>query len=105
VEEIVAALVDNAVRHTASGTIRLTARRADWDAEIEVEDTGPGILPEHRQRIFEPFYRAEPSEGFGLGLAIARQAVEAMDGSIEVSSGAGGGTRFLVRLPSARVVA
>jgi signal transduction histidine kinase len=105
VEETLAALLDNAVAHTAQGTIRLTATEVDWQALIAVEDSGDGILPEHRTRVFEPFFQVWQANGFGLGLAIARQAVEAMDGQIEVNDAPGGGTQFVIRLPSARVLA
>ena len=104
IEETLAAVIDNAVAHTTGGSIHVRTIETDWNAEIEVVDNGSGILPEHRERIFEPFYRPWRGDGFGLGLAIARQAVEAMDGRIEIGDAAGGGTRVLVRLPSARVV-
>ena len=73
----------------------------DEAVEIEVSDTGEGIAPEHRPRIFEPFYRvAATGEGFGLGLAIAQQAVRAMEGELSSAVPAGGGTTFTIRLPS-----
>jgi PAS domain S-box-containing protein len=106
IEETIAALLDNAIAHTDRGTIRVAAATVDWQALIEVVDSGDGILPEHRGRVFEPFFQPwDDGRGFGLGLAIARRAVEAMDGTIEVAGGTDGGTRFLVRLPSARLVA
>jgi two-component system, OmpR family, phosphate regulon sensor histidine kinase PhoR len=102
--EAVAALLDNAVRHTHHGTIELVGREVEHRVSLEVRDTGPGILPEHRPRLFEPFYRPEEtSNGFGLGLAIAAQAIKAMDGEILVTD-ANPGTRFTIRLPSARVI-
>jgi PAS domain S-box-containing protein len=105
IEETLWALLDNAVAHTDYGAVRVAAAEVDWQTLIEVSDSGAGILPEHRGRIFEPFYRPwQDGRGFGLGLAIARQAVEAMDGTIEVAGAIGGGTRFVVRLPSARLV-
>jgi signal transduction histidine kinase len=104
VAETLAALLDNAVTYTAQGAIRLAARETDWQTLIEIEDSGIGILPEHRDRVFEPFYQPWQGDGFGLGLAIAREAAEAMGGGIEVDGAPGGGTRFRVRLPSARIV-
>ena len=104
-EETLAALLDNAVANTDQGAIRITTTEQEWRAWIEVADTGRGILPEHRARVFEPFYRPWHGEGFGLGLAIARQAVEAMDGRIEIDRSEAGGTTVRVQLPSARVVA
>lgn len=93
--EAISALVDNAVTHT-KGEIRLEARDAGDTVEIAVVDTGEGIAPEHQTRIFEPFYRvADTGEGFGLGLAIARQAVEAMHGELSVAANS-----FTIRLPS-----
>jgi signal transduction histidine kinase len=93
--EALAALVDNALTHT-EGEIRLDAREVGESVEIDVVDTGKGIAPEHHARIFEPFYRvAETGEGFGLGLAIAHQAVEAMDGELSVTP-----NTFTIRLPS-----
>ena len=93
--EAISALVDNAVTHT-NGEILLDARDAGETVEIAVVDTGEGIAPEHRARIFEPFYRvAHTGEGFGLGLAIAHQAVEAMQGELSVAA-----NTFTIRLPS-----
>jgi len=73
---------------------------------IAVEDDGPGIAPEDRERIFEPFVRLDPSRsretgGAGLGLAIARAAIEGHGGTIALSDSAGGGTRATVTLPMA----
>ena len=96
--EALAALVDNAVTHT-SGAVRLAARKLDDAVEIEVVDVGEGIPPEHHARIFEPFYRvADTGEGFGLGLAIAQQAVNAMQGTLRSGVPAEGGTSFTIRL-------
>ena len=72
--------------------------------EVTVADTGPGIAPEELSRIFDRFYRADPSRdrstgGVGLGLTIARRLVEAHDGAIEAESTLGEGSRFMVRLP------
>ncbi len=93
-QEALSALVDNAVTHT-KGEIRLDARDVGEAVEIAVVDTGEGIAPEHQVRIFEPFYRvADTGEGFGLGLAIARQAVEAMQGELSVAA-----NTFTIRLP------
>jgi len=96
--EALAALVDNAVTHT-SGAVRLAARKLDDAVEIEVVDVGEGIAPEHHARIFEPFYRvADTGEGFGLGLAIAQQAVNAMQGTLGIGVPDEGGTSFTIRL-------
>src|SRR5881397_245847 len=73
---------------------------ADGTVEIAVADSGPGVPPELRARIFEPFFTTRP-RGTGLGLAVARQIVEAHGGRIEVGERTGGGARFTLRLPAA----
>ena len=96
--EALSALVDNAVSHTSAGSVRLAASRSDGHVSIDVADTGVGVPAEHRARIFWPFYRADDSgDGFGLGLAIAAQAVEAMHGELLVGE-ADRGARFTIRL-------
>src|SRR3970040_2024359 len=75
-------LLVNAVRHTpADGTVRVDARRLPAGLEVVVEDTGEGILPEDLERVFDPFFRADPARsgaGAGLGLAVAKRIVEAL---------------------------
>lgn len=104
-QEAIEALVDNAIAHTHEGEIRIRAVRQNGDVAVVVSDSGAGILPEFQDRIFEPFFRiGSTGEGYGLGLAIAAQAVRAMRGEIGVSSAVGKGTTFTVKLPSATVV-
>jgi signal transduction histidine kinase len=67
---------------------------------IEVEDDGPGVAPEERDRIFEPFFSKRPG-GTGLGLSVAAGIVRAHGGTIEVTAGDRGGARFRVVLPGA----
>jgi two-component system OmpR family sensor kinase len=69
---------------------------------VAVEDAGPGIRPEDRERVFDRFWRAPgaPAGGTGLGLAIAKWIAEHHDGSISVVASAAGGARFEVRLPT-----
>jgi len=99
-------LVHNAIKYTPQGgRIDLRVRASPGaHAVIEVRDTGPGIPDAERERIFERFYRApaQPSSdagGAGLGLAIARWAVTANDGRIEVESAPSGGSVFRIVLP------
>ena len=109
VSEVVYTLVDNAAKYSAKGSmIRLTARRAGDDLiEMGVEDEGPGIQSDLRDRVFDKFFRAtrdgdvmhKPS-GTGMGLAIAKGIVEAHEGRIWIESGKQGrGTRVLFTLP------
>ena len=108
--QILAALLDNAVRYTPEGgTITVSGREADGRAEASVGDTGPGIPPEHMERIFDRFYRAEEARtraggGTGLGLSIARDLARAQGGDLSAENfsrdGDGpGGAVFRLRLP------
>jgi len=83
------------------GTLTITLRRKGEFAEIRVADTGHGIPPEHRRRIFELFFTTRPS-GSGLGLATAFRIMQLHSGSIDFESEAGRGTTFLLELPLAR---
>jgi len=85
-------LVDNAVRYSPSGSVTLRARSENAAAVLEVEDSGPGIPVEERERVFARFYRGESAVegGSGLGLAIVRRIVERHGGKIELLEGAGG---------------
>jgi two-component system, OmpR family, sensor kinase len=98
-------LMENALRHTPPGT-RVHASVADGEgiARLIVEDDGPGIPPELRERIFERFVRGEGDGGgsFGLGLSIVRAVAGAHGGSVRLETPPGGGTRFVVELPAAR---
>jgi signal transduction histidine kinase len=107
--QILRNLVDNALRYGAGSPVEVRARRDVDDLVVEVSDQGPGIPPEELPHVFERFRQAGSSlqhrAGMGLGLYITRQLVTALGGSIEVDSGAGRGTTFLVRLPGLRSVA
>jgi signal transduction histidine kinase len=98
------ALVENALRHTPSGTqVRVRAAREDGRALLIVEDDGPGIEPGEAVQVFERFYRGDRAgraSGSGLGLAIARELAEAMQGDIALSSEPGR-TVFTLSLPTA----
>jgi signal transduction histidine kinase len=94
--QVLTNIAGNAIKFTpAGGKVTLGYTRAGARVRFFVNDTGPGILAEHRSRIFEPFWRGdEKSPGFGLGLAIARGIVEAHGGRIDVESRVGGGCTF-----------
>jgi signal transduction histidine kinase len=105
--QVIVGLLTNAFKNTPPpGTVTVTARPEDSDRVlIEVADTGSGIAPEELDRIFERFYRGSGSleqEGFGLGLSIARRMVDVMGGEIGVTSEAGRGSRFWIRLRAAK---
>ena len=101
--QVLIGLLTNAFKHTpAPGIVTLRAH-ADGEGRvlIEVQDSGTGIAPEERDRVFERFYRGSGSlerEGFGLGLAIAKRMVEVMGGEISVASTEGQGSTFRVGL-------
>src|SRR4051794_34478199 len=96
-------LIQNAIHHTPpDGSVTVRAEAVDGGVEIEVADTGAGIAPSQRERVFEPFYRgdaARQSPGAGLGLAISRAIVEAHGGAIWLEDAASG-TRVRFRLPA-----
>jgi signal transduction histidine kinase len=102
-------LIHNAIKYTPNdGTIGVeVSTKASGQVVIEVRDTGPGIAREHHHRIFDRFYRVDTGRsreegGVGLGLAIARWAVEANGGRIElVSNGERGSLFRVVLLPAA----
>ena len=85
-------LVDNAIRYTPAGTITVRTYPTDGEAIFEVEDTGPGIPPAERVRVFDRFYRAPGAVegGSGLGLSIVRRIVERHGGRVELVEGPGG---------------
>jgi heavy metal sensor kinase len=99
-------LIHNAIKYTPNGgTITVEVNATGGRAVIEVRDTGPGIPAAHRDRIFDRFYRVDASRsreegGVGLGLAIARWAVEATGGQIELASSGTDGSLFRVILPA-----
>ena len=96
-------LLANALKFTDEGGVTIRLRRDAHDAEVEVADTGSGIVEADCERIFDKFERAgsQSEEGSGLGLPIARDIVELHQGRIWVESRVGQGSRFLVRLPTA----
>ena len=100
---IVRNLLTNAVKFTDGGWIRLRIR-VDDALRVEVEDTGRGIKEADQERVFEPFWQAEPSlirtvGGTGLGLSIARQAASDLGGDLVVASREGEGSTFTLTIP------
>lgn len=110
-------LLGNAVKFTAKGSVMLRmivqedGSVGERTVRFEIKDTGPGIAPEHLERVFEPFEQVTDQqlrgEGTGLGLTISKRIVEQMGGSIYVESELGKGTMFTVvlRLPEVSAVA
>jgi heavy metal sensor kinase len=96
-------LVDNAIKFTPpGGRIQMRVSDTPPDAIVEVSDSGPGVPPEGRDRIFERFYRVgegNTSTGAGLGLSIARGAVEAHGGRLTLEPAAGTGSTFRIAIP------
>ena len=82
------------------GEVNVETRADDSTVAISISDSGPGVPPELREQIFEPFFTTR-SRGVGLGLAVARQIVDAHGGRIEVGERPGGGARFTISLPVA----
>jgi signal transduction histidine kinase len=96
----------NAAKHTTAGAIEFRARRGgDSFVVVEVTDSGSGIAEGDAERVLERFYRVEggATEGFGLGLAIARAAVEAGGGSLRLKSRPSGGTIVTMTVPGAEL--
>ena len=105
--QILSNLLSNAIKFTrASGRVEVsTALKENDRFEIRVIDNGPGIPEEHLPHIFDRFYRAEAGDertnpGSGLGLALTRELVKLLQGTIEVKSSPGKGTSFIVDLPA-----
>jgi two-component system phosphate regulon sensor histidine kinase PhoR len=105
--QVLCNLVENAVRYTSRGTVTVRADERRDGIWIHVRDTGVGIAAEHLSRIFERFYRVDPSRsrsdgGTGLGLAIVKHLVEAHGGRVHAESQQGVGTTVSVFFPDPR---
>jgi two-component system OmpR family sensor kinase len=100
VAQIMRILLDNALRHTPEGTeVTVRAYRHNGAAELTVADSGPGLPVGARGKVFERFYTGDAARGAGLGLAIARELAERMDGRLRLSSD-NGSTAFTLELPT-----
>jgi two-component system OmpR family sensor kinase len=100
--EAIANIVENALRYAPRSTVEVTVSSDDARAYVSVTDHGEGMSAEECAHVFDRFYRGHQrgeSEGFGLGLSIARRAVERAGGSIDVESHPAKGTRFTIGLP------
>jgi signal transduction histidine kinase len=106
-DRVVANLLDNADKY-AGGAVRVGVLRRDGRARLEVDDDGPGVPADQRERIFERFARGTYAGrrgvdgGSGLGLALVAQDVQRHGGSVRVEDRPGGGARFVVELPEVR---
>jgi signal transduction histidine kinase len=108
VERVLLNLLTNALRHTPSdGSIAVLLTHSADNVEVAVEDTGAGLAPDAERRMFERFWRADPSrsgDGAGLGLAIAQGLVEAQGGRIWAENCPRGGARVTFSLPVAQPI-
>ncbi|HEV8604458.1 MAG TPA: heavy metal sensor histidine kinase [Tepidisphaeraceae bacterium] len=101
-------LIENAIKYSPSGsTITLLGRVADQKVEVDVIDSGPGIPPEHLPRVFDRFYRVDKARakltgGLGLGLAIVKTIAQLHQGTAEIQSELGVGTRARLTFPITR---
>ena len=104
--EVLSILLENAVRYSPEGSAVDVSADRDGEVVIEVRDHGPGLSPEHWERVFERFYKADRARsrelgGSGLGLAIAKHLVQALGGRIWTQAHPDGGQVFAVALPDA----
>lgn len=105
-EQVLINLLNNAVKFTERGEVRVECTRRDGDLLVEVIDTGPGIKPEHMEILFKPFRQIDSGltrqhEGSGLGLAICERLVKLMGGRLQVESTWQRGSKFSFTLPLA----
>lgn len=104
IKELFINLIDNAIKYTEEGVIKVVCKEKDDNLFILVKDSGIGIPKKDLPRIFERFYRVEKGRsrkmgGTGLGLSIVKHIVQLYDGNIEVKSSIGKGTEFKIVLP------
>jgi K+-sensing histidine kinase KdpD len=100
-DQVITNLLENAVRHAPPhSTVRIAAHKAGELVEISISDQGPGVPPDQRDWIFEPFRTGSASRSSGVGLAICKAIVEAHGGHIRVTDALGGGAHFTFTLPT-----
>jgi signal transduction histidine kinase len=98
-------LISNAIEAMPEGgQVRISAQFVTGSVVVHVDDTGPGVAPQIRSKIFQPFVTAGKSNGLGLGLVFTRQTVLEHGGDLWLDVAPGGGARFSLRLPGAHVV-
>ena len=103
IHQVLVNLIENAAKYAPSGTeIEVSTKLVGETITIAVADRGPGIKEEHKEKIFEKFYREEPNSpgGAGLGLAICNSIVEAHGGKIWVENRSDGGAIFKFTVPT-----
>lgn len=103
-EQVIINLLNNAVKFTEKGSVRVSGRAENGDCLLSVADTGIGIPPEEIPGLFQPFHQIDSGlsrkhEGTGLGLSISKKLIGMMGGSIEVQSRVGRGSTFTIRFP------
>jgi signal transduction histidine kinase len=103
--QIVLNLLDNAVKHGGRGSlVGVSATRDNGDIRVTVDDSGPGVPADWRERVFEPFVRLESANGAGagIGLAVVRDLVVAHGGTVWIEESPRGGARFVLTIPAER---
>ncbi|HPR18047.1 MAG TPA: ATP-binding protein [Candidatus Cloacimonadota bacterium] len=103
-EQVFINLIDNAIKYTDAGTIRIEVKSTAEAVKFDISDSGCGIAQQHLPRLFERFYLVDKSRsrkmgGTGLGLSIVKHIVNLHDGTINVSSKVGSGTQFSIVIP------
>jgi signal transduction histidine kinase len=104
INQVLFLLLENAVKYTERGKIEIRSRVKDGQLVCEVQDTGIGICPDDQQFVFDEFYQVdEPNSnryrGSGLGLALVRDLLVLLDGSISLASDVGRGSTFAFQVP------